>query len=56
MGLEKYEIIAGERRFKLLRQEPLVPSIMRQPQEQEVLEMALIENREDLNPVEEARV
>ena len=59
MGLEKYEIIAGERRFRAARAAGLetVPAIMRQPQEQEVLEMALIENlqREDLNPVEEAK-
>ena len=58
MGLEKYEIIAGERRFRAAQAAGLeaVPAIMRQPQEQEVLEMALIENlqREDLNPVEEA--
>ena len=59
MGLEKYEIIAGERRFRAARAAGLetVPALMRQPQEQEVLEMALIENlqREDLNPVEEAK-
>ena len=59
MGLEKYEIIAGERRFRAAQAAGLetVPAIMRQPQEQEVLEMALIENlqREDLNPVEEAK-
>ena len=60
MGLEKYEIIAGERRFRnLLRLQRLrhAKLLMRQPQEQEVLEMALIENlqREDLNPVEEAK-
>ena len=59
MGLEKYEIIAGERRFRAAQAAGLeaVPAILRQPQEQEVLEMALIENlqREDLNPVEEAK-
>lgn len=59
MGLEKYEIIAGERRFRAAQAAGLeaVPAIMRQPKEQEVLEMALIENlqREDLNPVEEAK-
>lgn len=59
MGLEKYEIIAGERRFRAAQAAGLetVPALMRQPQEQEVLEMALIENlqREDLNPVEEAK-
>ena len=59
MGVEKYEIIAGERRFRAAKAAGLetVPALMRQPQEQEVLEMALIENlqREDLNPVEEAK-
>ena len=59
MGLEKYEIIAGERRFRAAKAAGLetAPALIKQPQEQEVLEMALIENlqREDLNPVEEAK-
>lgn len=54
----KYELIAGERRFRacvLLRLKE-VPAILREASDRDVLEMALIENlqREDLNPIEEA--
>lgn len=54
----KYELIAGERRFRacvLLRHKE-APAIIRQASDRDVLEMALIENlqREDLNPIEEA--
>jgi ParB family chromosome partitioning protein len=55
----KLELIAGERRFRASTQLGLteVPVIVRQASDRDVLEMALIENlqREDLNPVEEAR-
>jgi ParB family chromosome partitioning protein len=54
----KYELIAGERRWRAASQLQLpdVPVITRQATDQEVLELALIENlqREDLNPIEEA--
>ena len=54
------EIIAGERRFRACQQLGLaeVPVIEREASDRDVLEMALIENlqREDLNPIEEARV
>ncbi|MHB8765481.1 MAG: ParB/RepB/Spo0J family partition protein, partial [Deferrisomatales bacterium] len=54
-----YELIAGERRWRASQRACLteVPAIIREAHDDEVLEMALIENlqREDLNPVEEAQ-
>ncbi|MBO4878876.1 MAG: ParB/RepB/Spo0J family partition protein [Clostridia bacterium] len=56
---ERYRIIAGERRFRAARLAGLneVPVIIRELDEQEVLEISLIENiqRENLNSIEEAR-
>jgi ParB family transcriptional regulator, chromosome partitioning protein len=53
---KKYEIIAGERRFRAAQMAGLdeVPVIVREFSDQETLEIALIENlqREDLNPLE----
>ncbi len=55
---DKYELIAGERRWRAARELQLqdAPVIVRQASDREVLELALIENlqREDLNPIEEA--
>ncbi len=54
----KYELIAGERRFRASLEVGLTeaPVIVRKASDQEVLELALIENlqRADLNPIEEA--
>jgi ParB family chromosome partitioning protein len=55
----RYELVAGERRWRAARQAGLdrVPAVIRTSPEDERLQMALIENmvREDLNPVDEAR-
>jgi ParB family chromosome partitioning protein len=55
----KYEIIAGERRWRASQRVGLdeIPVIVKNTDEQESLELALIENlqRENLNPLEEAR-
>ncbi len=54
-----FEIIAGERRWRAAQQVGLseVPVIVRAASDQEVLELALIENiqRANLNPIEEAQ-
>jgi ParB family chromosome partitioning protein len=55
----RYELIAGERRWRAARQAELdtMPALIRNQDEAEGLQTALIENmaREDLNPVDEAR-
>ena len=55
----RYELIAGERRWRAAREAGLemVPAIVRDEGEAERMQTALIENvaREDLNPVDEAR-
>lgn len=54
-----YELIAGERRFRAAQRAGLqrVPVVVRDADDTELLEIALIENiqRENLNPLEEAR-
>ena len=55
---KKYEIIAGERRWRATQLAGLhvIPVVIRDVSDQEAIAMALIENiqREDLNPIEEA--
>jgi ParB family chromosome partitioning protein len=57
-GRDMYEIVAGERRWRAsqVAQVHNVPVIIRELNDTEVLEVAIIENiqRADLNPVEEA--
>ncbi|HEX7005423.1 MAG TPA: ParB/RepB/Spo0J family partition protein [Trueperaceae bacterium] len=54
-----YEIVAGERRYRAAKEAGLeaVPVVVRELDDQAALEIAIVENlqREDLNPVEEAR-
>ncbi|MES2535819.1 MAG: ParB/RepB/Spo0J family partition protein [Pseudomonadota bacterium] len=58
-GAERYEIIAGERRFRAAQIAGLteVPVLVKAVDDQAAAAMALIENiqREDLNPLEEAQ-
>lgn len=54
-----YEIVAGERRWRAAKSAGIkeVPVVIKEYTEQQIVEIALIENiqREDLNPIEEAR-
>ena len=59
LGGERYEIIAGERRWRASQIAGLerIPAVVREVPDQAAVAIALIENiqREDLNPIEEAR-
>lgn len=59
IGRDKYEIIAGERRWRAAQLAGLdtIPVVIRDVSDQAAIAMALIENiqREDLNPIEESR-
>ncbi len=56
---DRYELIAGERRFRAatLAQLPAVPAVIRKSSDEESTILSLIENiqRSNLNPVEEAK-
>ncbi|MEO1220162.1 MAG: ParB/RepB/Spo0J family partition protein [Pseudomonadota bacterium] len=58
-GKGRYELVAGERRWRAAQKARLhqIPALVRELSDREVMALALIENlqREDLNPVEEAR-
>ncbi|MDN3522853.1 ParB/RepB/Spo0J family partition protein [Halomonas ramblicola] len=58
VGEERYEIIAGERRWRAaqLAELDVIPAVVRDVSDEVALALALIENiqRENLNPVEEA--
>lgn len=58
VGDQRYEIIAGERRWRACQLAGLhtIPAVIRDVNDEAAIAMALIENiqREDLNPVEEA--
>ncbi len=55
----RYQLVAGERRWRAAQRAQLheIPALVRNLTEREVMALALIENlqREDLNPIEEAR-
>lgn len=58
-GEGAYQLVAGERRWRAAQKARLhqIPAIVRELDDREVMALALIENiqREDLNPIEEAR-
>lgn len=58
-SIKGYELVAGERRTKAAKLAGLtkIPAIIREFNDEEMMEIALIENiqRENLNPIEEAR-
>ncbi|MFC4619701.1 ParB/RepB/Spo0J family partition protein [Camelliibacillus cellulosilyticus] len=57
-GIKGYDIVAGERRYRAAIEAKLttVPAVVKTFTDQEMMEIALIENlqRENLNPIEEA--
>ena len=59
LGKGRYRLVAGERRWRAAQRARLheIPALVRDLDQREVMALALIENlqREDLNPVEEAR-
>ncbi|MDE2619678.1 MAG: ParB/RepB/Spo0J family partition protein [Sphingomonadales bacterium] len=59
LGGGRYQLVAGERRWRATQRARLheIPALVRELTEREVMALALIENlqREDLNPIEEAR-
>ena len=59
LGENKYEIIAGERRWRATQQAGIdkIPAIVRDISDETAIAMALIENiqREDLNAIEESQ-
>ena len=59
LGEGRYQLVAGERRWRAAQKAQLheIPALIRELEERDVMSLALIENiqREDLNPVEEAR-
>ncbi|MFW2349545.1 ParB/RepB/Spo0J family partition protein [Qipengyuania sp.] len=59
LGRGRYRLVAGERRWRAAQKARLheIPALVRDLDQREVMALALIENlqREDLNPVEEAR-
>lgn len=58
-GRGKYQLVAGERRWRASQKAQMheIPAIIRELDDRDVMALALIENiqREDLNPIEEAR-
>ena len=58
-GFGRWQLVAGERRWRAAQRAQLheIPAIIRELSDREVTALALIENlqREDLNPIEEAR-
>jgi ParB family chromosome partitioning protein len=58
-GEGRYRLVAGERRWRAAQKAQLheIPALIRDLSDREVMALALIENlqREDLNPIEEAR-
>ena len=59
VGSGRYQLVAGERRWRAAQRAQLheIPALVRDLSERDVMALALIENlqREDLNPIEEAR-
>lgn len=57
--IERYELIAGERRFRAskLAKQDTIPAIIRNMSDEQMMEVAVLENlqREDLTPLEEAQ-
>ncbi len=59
VGEDKFQIIAGERRFRACKRlkKETVPAILREVKDDQQLELSLIENiqRQNLNPIEKAK-